>query len=252
MAEENITENKEVNEVVNEPAKSGSLSREDIERAIKQAKLEGLEAGRSEAKQQLYSKLESQDKELKQLKKQLETTVSSSTDFQNKLKESLGMDSTEKEPSIEEILAQKDQEFEGKLKGLMDSFDKKLQTSEERINYLNQQHLENVKAKIVEENGGKLIKGLLTGSTEEEIRSKIDDAKAAYDSVAEQLKNELTASSREERKGKQLPSTSEVSSGTVGEIKDETLEDRVLNSSDEDFKANMSLIEQELKKAFNK
>ena len=252
MAEENITETNEVKDSVNETAKSESLSREDIERAIKQAKLEGLEAGRSEAKQQLYSKLESQDKELKQLKKQLETTVSSSTDFQNKLKQSLGMDTTAEEPSIEEILAQKDQVFEEKLKGLMDSFDEKLKSSEERINYLNQQHIENLKEKIVAENNGKIIKGLLTGNTEEEIRSKIDEAKAAYDSVAEQLKNELTASSREERKGKQLPSTSEVSSGNVGEIKDETLEDKVLNSSDEDFKANMSLIEQELKKAFNK
>jgi len=252
VAEENITETNEVKDSVTETAKSDSLSREDIQRAIKQAKLEGLEAGRSEAKQQLYSKLESQDKELKQLKKQLETTVSSSTDFQNKLKQSLGMDTTAEEPSIEEILAQKDQEFEGKLKGLMDSFDQKLKSSEERINYLNQQHIENLKEKIVAENGGKIIKGLLTGNTEDEIRSKIDDAKAAYDSVAEQLKNELTASSREERKGKQLPSTSEVSSGNVGEIKDETLEDKVLNSSDEDFKANMSLIEQELKKAFNK
>ena len=252
MAEENITETNEVKDSVNETAKSDSLSREDIQRAIKQAKLEGLEAGRSEAKQQLYSKLESQDKELKQLKKQLETTVSSSTDFQNKLKQSLGMDTTAEEPSIEEILAQKDQVFEEKLKGLMDSFDEKLKSSEERINYLNQQHIENLKEKIVAENGGKIIKGLLTGNTEDEIRSKIDDAKAAYDSVAEQLKNELTASSREERKGKQLPSTSEVSSGNVGEIKDETLEDKVLNSSDEDFKANMSLIEQELKKAFNK
>lgn len=252
MAEENITETNEVKDSVNETAKSESLSRADIERAIKQAKLEGLEAGRSEAKQQLYSKLESQDKELKQLKKQLETTVSSSTDFQNKLKQSLGMDTTDKEPSIEEILAQKDRVFEEKLKGLMDSFDQKLKSSEERINYLNQQHIENLKEKIVAENNGKIIKGLLTGNTEEEIRSKIDEAKAAYDSVAEQLKNELTASSREERKGKQLPSTSEVSSGNVGEIKDETLEDKVLNSSDEDFKANMSLIEQELKKAFNK
>lgn len=252
MAEKNITETNEVKDSVNETAKSESLSREDIERAIKQAKLEGLEAGRSEAKQQLYSKLESQDKELKQLKKQLETTVSSSTDFQNKLKQSLGMDTTAEEPSIEEILAQKDQVFEEKLKGLMDSFDEKLKSSEERINYLNQQHIENLKEKIVAENNGKIIKGLLTGNTEEEIRSKIDEAKAAYDSVAEQLKNELTASSREERKGKQLPSTSEVSSGNVGEIKDETLEDKVLNSSDEDFKANMSLIEQELKKAFNK
>ena len=252
MAEENITETNEVKDSVTETAKSDSLSREDIQRAIKQAKLEGLEAGRSEAKQQLYSKLESQDKELKQLKKQLETTVSSSTDFQNKLKQSLGMDTTAEEPSIEEILAQKDQVFEEKLKGLMDSFDQKLKSSEERINYLNQQHIENLKEKIVAENGGKIIKGLLTGNTEDEIRSKIDEAKAAYDSVAEQLKNELTASSREERKGKQLPSTSEVSSGNVGEIKDETLEDKVLNSSDEDFKANMSLIEQELKKAFNK
>jgi hypothetical protein len=252
VAEKNITETNEVKDSVNETAKSESLSREDIERAIKQAKLEGLEAGRSEAKQQLYSKLESQDKELKQLKKQLETTVSSSTDFQNKLKQSLGMDTTAEEPSIEEILAQKDQVFEEKLKGLMDSFDEKLKSSEERINYLNQQHIENLKEKIVAENNGKIIKGLLTGNTEEEIRSKIDEAKAAYDSVAEQLKNELTASSREERKGKQLPSTSEVSSGNVGEIKDETLEDKVLNSSDEDFKANMSLIEQELKKAFNK
>jgi hypothetical protein len=252
VAEENITENNEVKDSVTETVKSDSLSREDIERAIKQARLDGLEAGRSEAKQQLYSKLETQDKELKQLKKQLETTVSSSTDFQNKLKESLGMNSTDKEPSIEEILAQKDQEFDSKIKGLMDSFDKKLKSSEERINYLNQQHIENLKEKIVAENDGKLIKGLLTGNTEEEIRSKIDDAKAAYDSVAEQLKKELTASSREERKGKQLPSTSEVSSGTVGEIKNETLEDRVLNSSDEDFKANMNLIEEELKKAFHK
>jgi hypothetical protein len=252
VAEKNITETNEVKDSVNETAKSESLSREDIERAIKQAKLEGLEAGRSEAKQQLYSKLESQDKELKQLKKQLETTVSSSTDFQNKLKQSLGMDTTAEEPSIEEILAQKDQVFEEKLKGLMDSFDEKLKSSEERINYLNQQHIENLKEKIVAENNGKIIKGLLTGNTEEEIRSKIDEAKAAYDSVAEQLKNELTASSREERKGKQLPSTSEVSSGTVGEIKNETLEDRVLNSSDEDFKANMNLIEEELKKAFHK
>ena len=252
MANETITENNEVNDAKNETSKSSGISREDLQEAIKQAKIEGLEAGRSEAKQQLYSKIDSQDKQLKQLKQQLESTVSSSTDFQNKLKESLGMDIAEKEPSIEDILAQKDQEFDGKIKKLMDSFDKKLKGSEERIEQLNSKYLENLKAQLVEENGGKLIEGLLTGNTEEEIRSKVDLAKAEYSKIEEQLRNELTTSSREERKGKQLPSTSEVSSGNVGEVKDDTLEDKILNSSDDDFKSNMSLIEQELRKLQSK
>jgi len=252
MANETITENNEVNDAKNETYKSYGISREELQEAIKQAKIEGLEAGRSEAKQQLYSKIDSQDKQLKQLKQQLESTVSSSTDFQNKLKESLGMDIAEKEPSIEDILAQKDQEFDGKIKKLMDSFDKKLKGSEERIEQLNSKYLENLKAQLVEENGGKLIEGLLTGNTEEEIRSKVDLAKAEYSKIEEQLRNELTTSSREERKGKQLPSTSEVSSGNVGEVKDDTLEDKILNSSDDDFKSNMSLIEQELRKLQSK
>ncbi len=237
MADEQKTENTKAQATSVEETKTDNKSSDNYTADdLKKAKIEGIEAGRSEAKQQLYSKLDEQAKELKQLKSQLEQTSNGNNEFQEKLKNALGVESEDKEPSIDELLARQQEQFNSRIEDISKKFEKKISKSDEQLQQLNQRILENAKEKIVAENEGKIIPELLQGNSEEELRASAEKARQAYEALEEKITSQMSQQEKEAKKGKQLPPKSQASStGAAGGVEEPSLEDTLNNTSDEEF-----------------
>jgi len=192
--------------------------------------------------------------ELAELKKQLESVSvakKATDDMQVKLAGIAEALTGKKEPEAltpEQILEAYTSQVDSKINQEVGKVKKELDDAYKVINALKESNLKNVRKAIFAENSGQIIEELLVGETEEEIRSKVDIAKATFSKYFAAKEAEQEAEAKEQKKQKPLPNTTKLSSGTSTGSTTEDIDDKYLNLDDKAYKENESDIKAYLNK----
>jgi hypothetical protein len=156
--------------------------------------------------------LSKQSKQIEDMQKKFSTLQEDTSTFRNGLAAALGV-KAETEPTIEDLLVQVKDSAKQDIQKLKDST---LKDMKQELQDLRQALLNTHKEKIIAENSGKLVTGLLTGKTKEELNASVDAAKAEFDRIAAMFQKDDDAQVVAQKKLTAVPGISTASSGAGG------------------------------------
>ena len=156
--------------------------------------------------------LSKQSKQIEDMQKKFSTLQEDTSTFRNGLAAALGV-KAETEPTIEDLLVQVKDGAKQDIQKLKDST---LKDMKQELQGLRQELLDTYKEKIIAENNGKLVIGLLTGKTKGELNSSVDASKAEFDRIAAMFQKDDDAQVVAQKKLTAVPGISKASSGSGG------------------------------------
>lgn len=177
-------------------------------------------------------------KQLEEVGKNAKSGITEASQLKSKLSEALGISQEPEALTPEDIFKQYEAKFEEKLNSEVGKLSSKLKEANKTISELHDARLSEVRKRIIAENNGEIVGGMLRGNNEAEILASVDSAKQAFSEIASRFVEQQDSAVKEVKQQTQLPNTSAVASGNVQGSKSKTVEEQIqelVNMPDEDF-----------------
>lgn len=208
------------------------------QRPSAQVDLSGIEERFTKLEATYKAENDALKRQLEDVKKSANSGVNEASELRNKLSEALGVTVEEKESTPEDMFNQLSKTYDEKLAAIESKFNSKLKEANKTISELHSARLSEVKKRLVAENNGELVEGMLLGNSEAEILASLDAAKEAYQSIASRFNVQQEQAVKQVKQQTQLPSTTQVASGAVQGKQEKTAEqlvEEMYAMSDEEF-----------------